>query len=63
MNPKYSVSVIGLSIALIGCDSGAPEPNAVNCSLSGLEKVLPHFESESERQAFIDACSKTREEK
>ncbi|MDV6344159.1 entry exclusion lipoprotein TrbK [Nitrosomonas sp. Is37] len=59
MNFKYSViCIIGLSIALIGCDGGPPEANAVNCSGKGMEKALSSFRNnETERQAFLDKCN------
>ncbi|SDY71626.1 entry exclusion lipoprotein TrbK [Nitrosomonas sp. Nm33] len=59
MNFKYSVvCIIGLSIALIGCDGGPPEANAVNCSGKGMEKALSAFRNnETERQAFLDKCN------
>ncbi|SFI30681.1 entry exclusion lipoprotein TrbK [Nitrosomonas sp. Nm34] len=58
MNTRYSVvCIIGLSIALIGCDGGPPEANAVNCSGKGMEKALTAFRNnETERQAFLDKC-------
>ncbi|SFD90238.1 entry exclusion lipoprotein TrbK [Nitrosomonas sp. Nm166] len=61
MNSKYIIFILGFSAALISC-GGAPEPNSINCSPSGMEKVLPTFSSEAERQAFIDKC-KSGEEK
>ncbi len=59
MNFKYSaVFIIGLSIALIGCDGGLPEADAVNCSGRGMEKSLTAFKGdEAARQAFIDKCT------
>ncbi len=59
---KYMVLIVGLSIALIGCGSEVPEPSTINCSPSGMEKVLPHFNSEAERQAFIDGCNASGKE-
>ena len=63
MNFKYSVvCIIGLSIALIGCD-GVPEVDAVNCSGKGMEKALTAFKNnEAERQAFIDKCNALNKE-
>ena len=52
---KYTIFIVGLSTIMISC-GGAPEPNSINCSPSGMEKVLPTFSSETERQAFIDKC-------
>lgn len=59
MNFKYNiVCMIGLSIALIGCDGGLPEANAVNCAGRGMESSLPAFKNdEAKRQAFIDKCT------
>ncbi|AKH38638.1 MULTISPECIES: entry exclusion lipoprotein TrbK [Nitrosomonas] len=64
MNIKFSfVCIIGLSIALIGCDGGPPEANAVNCSGKGMEKALTAFRNnETERQAFIDKCNALNKE-
>ncbi|SDH85516.1 entry exclusion lipoprotein TrbK [Nitrosomonas sp. Nm132] len=64
MNFKYSVvCIIGLSIALIGCD-GVPEADAVNCSGKGMEKALTAFKNdEAGRQAFIDKCNALNKEK
>lgn len=58
MNFKYNiVCMIGLSIALIGCDGGPPEANSVNCSGRGMESALTEFKNdEAKRQAFIDQC-------
>ncbi|MBX3628957.1 MAG: entry exclusion lipoprotein TrbK [Nitrosomonas sp.] len=57
---KFKVSVvciIGLSIALVGCDS-VPEANTVNCSGRGMEQSLTAFKNdEAARQAFIDKCN------
>ncbi len=51
------VCIIGLSIALIGCDS-VPEANTVNCSGRGMEQSLTAFKNdEAARQAFIDKCN------
>ena len=57
MNLKYSaVSIIMLSIVLIGCDA-VPEADAVNCAGRGMEKSLTAFKNdEAKRQAFIDKC-------
>lgn len=59
MNSKFSVvCMIGLSIALVGCDGGPPEANSVNCSGRGMEKSLTEFKgNETARQAFIDKCT------
>lgn len=56
MSSKYTVVVIALSTALIGCDGGPPEVNSTNCSGVGMQAVLPTFDNEAERQAFIDKC-------
>lgn len=58
MNFKYNVvCMIGLSIALIGCDGGPPQADSVNCSGRGMEKSLTEFKgNEAARQAFIDKC-------
>jgi hypothetical protein len=62
MNFKYTVCIIGLSIALIGCD-GIPEVSPVNCSGRGMEKALTAFKNnEVERQAFIDECNALNQE-
>ena len=63
MNNKFSfVCIVGLSIALIGCD-GVPEVDAVNCSGKGMEKALTAFKNnEAERQAFIDKCDALNKE-
>ncbi len=63
MNFKYSViCIIGLSIALIGCDE-VPKADAVNCSGRGMEKALTAFKNnEAERQAFIDKCNALNKE-
>ncbi len=51
------VCIIGISIALIGCDS-VPEANSVNCSGRGMEQSLTAFKNdEAARQAFIDKCN------
>lgn len=56
MKLKYKVvCILALSIILIGCDS-LPEANSVNCSGRGLETSLQAFDSEADRQAFIDQC-------
>ncbi|MCO6426778.1 entry exclusion lipoprotein TrbK [Nitrosomonas communis] len=64
MNSKYNViCIIGLSIALIGCDGGLPEADAVNCSGRGMEKALTAFKNnEAERQAFLDKCEALKKE-
>ncbi|MEO7320218.1 MAG: entry exclusion lipoprotein TrbK [Nitrosospira sp.] len=56
MSSKYIV-IIALSATLIGCGGdGAPEINATNCSGAGMQAVLPTFDNEAARQAFIDKC-------
>lgn len=57
MNFKYSVvCVIGLSVALIGCDA-VPEASSENCSGRGMEQALTAFKNdETARQAFVDKC-------
>ncbi|MDE2366521.1 MAG: entry exclusion lipoprotein TrbK [Betaproteobacteria bacterium] len=57
MSSKY-VFIIALSAALISCGGGggAPEVNSTNCSGAGMQAVLPTFDKEAERQAFIDKC-------
>ena len=64
MNSKYNViCIIGLSIALIGCDGGLPEADAVNCSGRGMEKALTAFKNnEAERQVFLDKCEALKKE-
>ena len=56
MSFKYTVFTIALSVALVGCGSEAPEVNSTNCSGIGMQAVLPTFDTEAERQAFIDKC-------
>ena len=58
MKVKFSaICMIGLCIALIGCDS-VPEASAVNCSGRGMEVSLNEFKNdEAARQAFIDKCN------
>ncbi|UJP04579.1 MAG: entry exclusion lipoprotein TrbK [Nitrosomonas sp.] len=58
MKFKFSAAcIIGLSIALAGCDGGYPEADTVNCSGRGMEKSLTAFKrDEAARQAFIDKC-------
>ncbi len=57
MKFKASVCIIGLSIALIGCDS-VPEANTVNCTGRGMEQSLTAFKNdEAARQAFLDKCN------
>ena len=56
MTSKNIVFIIALSAALVGCGSEAPEVNSTNCSGIGMQAVLPTFETEAERQAFIDKC-------
>jgi len=55
MNFKSSICIIALSTILIGC-GGVPEASSVNCAGRGLEIALQEFNSEAERQAFLDAC-------
>ncbi|MBA2659542.1 MAG: entry exclusion lipoprotein TrbK [Nitrosospira sp.] len=56
MSSKYIV-IVALSATLIGCGGdGAPEINATNCSGAGMQAVLPTFDNEAARQAFIDKC-------
>jgi len=51
------VCIIGLSIALIGCDS-VPEATSANCSGKGMEQSLMQFRNdEAGRQAFLDKCN------
>ena len=63
MNNKHSVvCMIGLSIALIGCD-GVPTPDSANCSGRGMESSLTAFKKdEAARQAFIDKCTEINRE-
>ena len=56
MNFKYGICILGLSDMLIGC-GGVPEANSVNCQGRGMEIALQEFNTEAERQAFIDACN------
>jgi entry exclusion lipoprotein TrbK len=56
MSSKYIVFTIALSVALLGCGSAVPEVNSTNCSGIGMQAVLPTFDTEAERQAFIDKC-------
>ncbi|MDQ3185031.1 MAG: entry exclusion lipoprotein TrbK [Pseudomonadota bacterium] len=56
MSSKYILFIIALSAALISCGGGAPEVNSTNCSGAGMQAVLPTFNNEAERQAFIDKC-------
>lgn len=60
MNFKYSICILGLSAILIGC-GGVPEANSVNCQGRGMESSLQEFNTEAERQAFIDACNALKE--
>ena len=62
MSFKYIALVIALSIMLIGCGSELPQPSSVNCAPPGMERALPKFSSEAERQAFIDGCKSFKEE-
>lgn len=55
MSSKY-IFVIALGATLIGCGGGAPEVKSTNCSGAGMQAVLPTFDKEAERQAFIDKC-------
>ncbi len=56
MSPKYIALIVTLSAALVSCGGGAPAINATNCSGTGMQSALTTFESEAERQAFIDKC-------
>ncbi len=56
MSFKYIVSIIAISAALTSCGGGAPEVNSTNCSGVGMQSVLTTFDSEAERQAFVDKC-------
>ena len=56
MSFKYTVFAIALSVALVGCGNSVPEVNSTNCSGVGMQAVLPTFDTEAERQAFIDKC-------
>ena len=56
MSSKYIVFIIALSAALVSCGGGAPEVNSTNCSGGGMQAVLPTFDNEADRQAFIDKC-------
>jgi hypothetical protein len=64
MSFKYSVCIIGLSAVLVGC-GGLPEASTVNCMGRGLEISLHELrnETETERQAFVDACEALAKEK
>lgn len=64
MNLKYSiVCIIGLNLALFGCDGGLPEADPVNCSGRGMEKALLAYKNdEAARQAFLDKCNALSEE-
>lgn len=61
MNSKYIVFVIALSTALNSCGGRPPEVNSTNCSGVGMQAVLPTFDNEAERQAFIDKCQSMTE--
>lgn len=62
MKSKYIVFIIALSGALTSCDGGkAPEANSTNCSGIGMQAVLPTFDNEADRQAFIDKCQSMAE--
>ncbi len=63
MNYKNGICVIGLSVFLVGCGDDTPTVNSINCSPPGMERVLPGFTNETDRQAFIDACKSFAEEK
>ena len=56
MSFKYILFIVTLSATLVGCGGGAPEANSTNCSGTGMQSVLTTFESEAERQAFVDKC-------
>ncbi|MGH8762353.1 MAG: entry exclusion lipoprotein TrbK [Nitrosospira sp.] len=58
MSSKHAVLIIALSTALMSCGGGggAPEINSTNCSGTGMQAILPTFENEAARQAFIDKC-------
>ena len=56
MSFKYIVFAIALSATLTSCGGGAPEVNSTNCSGVGMQSVLTTFDTEAERQAFIDKC-------
>ena len=61
MKNKHSVvCMIGLSIALIGCD-GVPTPDSANCSGRGMESSLTAFKNdEAAREAFIAKCDELK---
>lgn len=62
MKSKYIVFIIVLSGALTSCGGGkAPEANSTNCSGIGMQAVLPTFDNEADRQAFIDKCQSMAE--
>ncbi|SOD42572.1 entry exclusion lipoprotein TrbK [Nitrosovibrio sp. Nv4] len=61
MSSKYIVLIIALSAALISCGGAVPEVNSTNCSGIGMQAVLPTFENEAERQAFVDKCQSVAE--
>lgn len=62
MKPEYIVFIIALSGALASCGGGGTaEANSTNCSGIGMQAVLPTFDSEAERQAFIDKCQSMAE--
>ncbi|HJT51499.1 MAG TPA: entry exclusion lipoprotein TrbK [Nitrosospira sp.] len=62
MKPKYIVFIIALGGAVTSCGGGgAPEVNSTNCSGAGMQAVLPTFDNEAERQAFIDKCQSMAE--
>ena len=65
MSFKHIVFIIALSTALVGCGGGdgAPEINATNCSGGGMQAILPTFDNEAARQAFIDKCQAMAEKK
>lgn len=65
MSFKHTVFIIALGTVLAGCGGGdgAPEINATNCSGGGMQAILPTFDNETARQAFIDKCQALAEKK
>lgn len=65
MSFKHIVFIIALSTALTGCGGGdgSPEINSTNCSGGGMQAILPTFDNEAARQAFIDKCQAMAEKK
>ena len=62
MSSKHAVFIVALSAALISCGGGgAPEVNSTNCSGAGMQAILPTFDNEAARQAFIDKCQSMAE--